>query len=310
MKLYFSEAWGVLMKTLPCVIVRATAYGIIGIAAAVYLGILLLMTKVFGGAGGVLFIIGLGVLFGLLKLVQRYVLYLIKAGHIAVITEVLQNGQLPENQGQIEYGKQVVTGLFKEVSVLFAVDQLVSGTVKAFNRTIVRVADILPIPGLDSIAKFAGMIVNYAVTYVDETILSFNLARKDQNIWKSAQTGLILYAQNWKAILTNAVGLAVVDLVGIVVCVVIMLIPFGLLSAVTGNETLKTFWLFLALTLGYGLKLSVVNPFCLIATIITYNHAIEGQTPNVDWEAKLEQVSDKFREIKSKAMGGAGATAA
>ena len=192
--------------------------------------------------------------------------------------------------------------MFKEVSILFAVDQLVSGTIKAFNRTVVRIADIIPIPGVEGLAKFAGMIVNYSVTYVDETILSFNLARKDENIWESAKTGIVLYAQNWKPILSNGVGLAVLNLVGLVGCIVIMLIPFGALAAVTSNQALKTFWLFLALALGYGLKLSVLNPFSLISTIITYKHAIAGQTPNAEWEAKLEQVSDKFKELKTKAL--------
>jgi hypothetical protein len=166
----------------------------------------------------------------------------------------------------------------------------------------VRVADMIPIPGIENLAKLAGMIINYAVTFVDESILSFNLARKDKNIWESAKKGVILYAQNWKPILTNAVGLTVVSILGLVVFVVIMLIPFGLLSALTPNETLKAFWLFCALTIGYGLKLSLVNPFCLIATIITYNRAIEGQEPNAEWETKLEQASDKFRELKSKAI--------
>ncbi len=301
MKLHFGEAWGVLMKTFPCVLVCMVVYGVIGIGAAIYLGLLVLMAKVFGGAGAIVFIIGLGGLFGIMKLLQRYMLYLISAGHVAVITEVMQNKSLPGGQGQIEYGKQVVTGLFKEISVLFAVDQLVNGTIRGFNRTVVRVADILPIPGLDSVAKFAGMIVNYAVTYVDETILSFNLARKDKNIWESAKTGVVLYAQNWKPILANAAGLAVINLVGLVVLIVILLIPFGALAALTANQTLKAIWLFLAITLGYGLKVSIINPFCLISTIITYNRSIEGQQPNAEWEGKLEQASDKFRQLKDKA---------
>jgi hypothetical protein len=302
MKLYFGEAWKIFMKTLPYTGILIAIYGLIGLGAAIYLGILLLLAKIFGGVGALLFIIGLVGLFGLLKLVQRYVLYMVKAGHIAVITELIHKGALPENINQVEYGKQIVTGLFKEISVLFVVDQLVSGIITGFNRMVVRVADMIPIPGVENLAKVAGMIINYAVTFVDEAILSFNLARKDKNIWESAKKGVILYAQNWKPILTNAVGLTVVSILGLVVFVVIMLIPFGLLSALTHNETLKAFWLFCALTIGYGLKLSLVNPFCLIATIITYNRAIEGQEPNAEWETKLEQASDKFRELKSKAM--------
>jgi hypothetical protein len=302
MKLYFGEAWSILMKTLPYIIIMMAIYGLIGLGAAIYLGLLLLMAKIFGGGGALIFIIGLAVLFGLLKLIQRYVLYMIKAGHIAVITELIHKGALPDNTSQIQYGKQIVTGLFKELSVLFVVDQLVSGTIKAFNQTVVRIAEMIPIPGVESLGKLAGMIINYAVTYVDESILSFNLAQKEKNIWESAKKGVILYAQNWKPILTNAVGLTVVSIVGLVGFVLIMLIPFGILSAMTHNGTLKAFWLFCALTLGYGLKLSLINPFCLIATIITYNRAIEGQEPNSEWENKLERVSDKFKELKSKAL--------
>ncbi len=302
MKLHFGEAWGILMKTLPCVMVRMVVYALVAIVSALYIGFLLLMSKVFGGAGGILVIVGLLILLGLLKMAQRYVLYLIKAGHIAVITEIMKNGTLPGNSGQIAYGKKVVTDLFKEVSVLFTVDQLVSGTIKTFNKMVVRVADIVPIPGVEGLAKFAGTIVTYAVTYVDETILSFNLARKDENIWESAKTGLVLYAQNWKPILTNAVGLAVVNIVGLVLCIIVMLIPFGAIAVMSSNDTVKTVSLFLALAFGYGLKLALLNPFSLISTIITYNHAIEGQSPNAEWEAKLEQVSNKFKELKQKAM--------
>ena len=54
MKLHLGEAWGVLLKTLPCVFVRLIIYGVVAICAAIYVGVLLLMAKVFGGAGGIL----------------------------------------------------------------------------------------------------------------------------------------------------------------------------------------------------------------------------------------------------------------
>jgi hypothetical protein len=305
MKLNLGEAWSVLLKTSPYLAIMVGIYALTGLGAAIYLGLLWLMAKIFGGAGVLIFLIGLGALFGLWRLIQRYVLYMLKAGHIAVITELIHKGSLPENTNQIEYGKQVVTKLFKEISILFVVDQLVSATVKSLNRVVVRVADLIPIPGIESLAKLAGVVVNYAVTYVDEAVLSFNLARKSDNIWEGAKKGVILYAQNWKPILTNAVALTFISIGGFVVFIVIMLIPFGLLSVMTHNETLKAFWLFCALTIGYGLKLSLLNPLCLIATIITYNRAIEGQEPNMEWERKLDQVSETFRELKGKAAAAA-----
>jgi hypothetical protein len=44
--------------------------------------------------------------------------------------------------------------------------------------------------------------------------------------------------------------------------------------------------------------------------IITYNKAVEGQVPNPEWEAKLESVSNKFRELKEKARQAAAPTPA
>ena len=301
MKLDFRETWSILLKTSPYLGVMVAIYGLMGVGAAIFLGLLLLMAKIFGGAGFLVFLIGLACLFGLLKLIQRYLFYLVKAGHVAVITELIHKGSLPPNVNQIEFGKQTVSRLFKEISALFLLDQLVSGTVKSFNRKVMDIAGKIPIPGIDGIARVAGSITRLAVTYIDEAILSFSLAKNDKNIWESAKKGVILYAQNWKPILTNAVILAVVSIVGFLLFVAIMLIPFGFLSFVTTNELLKAFFLFCALMIGYGLKVAIINPFCLVATIITYNRIIIGQEPNRDWEMKMEQFSDKFRQLKAKA---------
>jgi len=301
MKLHFGEAWGIFVKTTPYVVLRIVVYGVLGVGAGLFLGFFLLLSKVFGGGGGVLFLLGVVALVGILKLVQRYALYLIKAGHIAVITELIHKGKLPDGVGQVEYGKQVVTGLFKEVSVLFAVDQLVSGILKGFNRAAVNVTEMIPIPGLDALAKIATTILNFAVTYVDESILSYNLSRPGEGIWESAKRGVILYAQNWKSILTAAFWIAVVNVAGLAALVVVALVPFGLLAMMTASGTLKFFWLVMAVTTAYGLKLSIVNPFCLVAMIKTYNEAVRGQEPDPQWEERLQTVSGKFRELRDKA---------
>jgi hypothetical protein len=166
---------------------------------------------------------------------------------------------------------------------------------------VVNVAEMIPFPGLDALARIVTHILNFAVTYVDESILSYNLSRPGEGIWQSAKRGVILYAQNWKPVLTAALRIAGVNALGFVAFLLVMLIPFGTLAAVTANQTLKLFWLVMAVTLAYGLKLSLVNPFCLLAMILTYNAAVEGQEPDREWEARLDTVSSKFRELKEKA---------
>jgi hypothetical protein len=297
----FGEAWKILVKTTPYLFLLLAVYLLVGIGVGVYLAVVVVLARIFGGAGGLVFLIGLVVMGGLLRLVRNYVIYMIKAGHVAVITELIHKGRLPDGVNQVEYGRKAVTAMFKSISVLFAVDQLVKGILRALNRTVVRIADILPIPGLEALAQIVNVIIRFAVTYVDESILSHNFAHPHDEVFESSKKGVILYAQNWKPILKTAVGLAFVNLFAFAVLFVILLIPFAPLAMAAGSGGWKFFWFAMAVVLAYCLKLALVNPFSLVCMIITYNKAVEGQAPNPEWEAHLDSVSTKFRELKEKA---------
>jgi hypothetical protein len=301
MTFHFSEALRILLKTTPYLLIRMLIYGVLGIAIALYLGFVLLVGKVFGGGGAIFFLIGLAVLVGLLRMAKRYVLYLVDAGHIAVITELITNGSLPEGINQFQYGKDLVTRMFKEVSLLFVVDRLVDGIIRVFNRTVAQVTNFLPLPGIEGVTKIANSILDFSLTYVDETILSYNLARGDENIWESAKRGIILYAQNWKPILITGVGCAATNFLAFIGVFLILLIPFGMFAMMTANQTLKLFWFAVAFALAYGIKLALFKPFFQTSMILTFNQAIAGQVPNREWEERLEMASDKFRELKEKA---------
>ncbi|MEN6441766.1 MAG: hypothetical protein ABFD97_24655 [Syntrophobacter sp.] len=303
MNFHFREAFSILLKTTPYLLIRIAIYGVLGVAMALYIGLLLLIGKIFGGGGAVIFLIGLGVLYGLLRLAKHYALYLVNAGHIAVITEIMDKGSLPEGTNQFQYGKELVIRMFKEVSVLFVVDSLVDGIIRAVNRTVATVTDLLPLPGMDGLTKIVNSVVNFSLTYIDETILSYNLARKDENVWESAKRGVILYAQNWKPILITAAGCAAANVGIFVVLFLVLLIPFGFFAAMTHNETLKFFWIAFALTLAYGIRLAVFKPFFQISVMLTFHSEIKGQVPNPEWENRLEAASDKFGELREKAAG-------
>jgi hypothetical protein len=305
----FAAALKILVMTTPYLLLLLGVYLLVGIGIGVCLAILVLLSKVFGGAGGLIFLIGLGVIGGLLLLVRNYVIYMIKAGHIAVVTELIRKGKLPDGVNQVEYGRKAASSIFTTVSVLFVVDRLIKGILRALNRTVVRIAEILPIPGLDAAAKIINSIIRFAVTYVDESILSYIFSRPEQEVFESSRKGVILYAQNWKPILKTAVGLALIDLLAFVALVAVLLLPFAPLALAAKSGGWKFFWFAMAITLAYCLKLALVRPFSMIAMIITYNKAVEGQVPNPQWEAHLESVSAKFRQLKEKAraaVSGAG----
>ena len=301
MQFHFAEALKILIKTMPYLLLRTAVHCLIGLLIAVYLCIIMYISKIFGGGGALVFIIGLVILMGLLRLIKQYVLYLINAGHIAVITELIQTGSLPENISQIEYGKNIITSMFKDVSVLFVLDQMVNGILRSFNRTISAVVNFLPVAGMDGLIRIVNAIINFSLTFIVETIFSYNLSHKDQNIWENAKRGIILYAQNWKPILYTAAANAVLNFIGFILLFLILLVPFAPLAMMTHNETFKFFWLGLAFTLAYGLKLSLFKPFFQVSMILTFISATAGQEPDKEWESRLEMASGKFKELQKKA---------
>src|SRR5690606_5264965 len=82
-------------------------------------------TAFWGGA------IGFGLSTGLLYLAREYLLYLVKAGHIAVLVELIDGRALPGGKGQIAYGTEIVRGRFAQVGVRFAMARLVPGGIRA-----------------------------------------------------------------------------------------------------------------------------------------------------------------------------------
>ncbi len=302
-KLYLGEALGLLGKTLPFVWVRLGSYMLLFAGLAVYFavigGLAWLLGRLWEPLGWIVFLAALGGGWGIVRWVTRYYFYLLKAAHTAVMTEFIVHGKGPA-QGQIAYGKQQVTERFRDTSVMFAIDVLVDGAVKAFVRTFARIASILPIPGLDTLKKLLERVAVASTTFVDEAVLSRAYALREQNVWRVAKDGVILYAQAWQPILANAVVLTLIGYVEYVVFLVILALPALALSAVfPGAGPVLAVLVFVG---AWMLKLALADAFALAATLIAYHRSTEGLVPNPEWQAKLEGASDKFRELGRKAV--------
>lgn len=304
MNLQLGRAFGIVMRTTPYLIYRAMVFGAMCAIFACALLVLALIGYVFGGGAAAIlgFIMLIASGFGW-RLIRAYVLYLLQAGHIAVITEIVERGQLPQGVSQTEWGKQQVTTYFKEISVLALIDQMVKGIIKTLNRVLFRVTRILPIPGLEGVAKIAQKIVDFSLTYVDESIIAYTFKTKNENVYDAAKTGVILYCQCWKALLKNAVVLTLLSYVFVVVCTIIFLIPLGIVAVLLPTDwQVAKFALFaLAIFMGISLKWILFDPIACTSTLLTFLEESADQTPDPEWEARVEQASSKFTELKQKA---------
>ena len=235
----------------------------------------------------------------LMYFLREYLLYLVKAGHIAVLVELLDGQSVPNGRAQIDHAQRVVRERFAQASLLFAVDQLIKAVLRAFNRTFFTIGLLLPIPGLRGLMKLVRTVVNLSLTYVDEVILAYDLRSGTGNPWKSAQVALVLYAQNYKAFLKNAFFLALVIWGLTVLVFLLMLAPIaGLASLVPGAVGPVTF--FSAVVFAWGVKQSIIEPIAMTALMLAFFKVTEGQTPNAEWEQKLDRLSAKFRALKDK----------
>jgi hypothetical protein len=303
----FGTALNLLAQTLPYALLRFAILLGVSVATLIWYAI------TFGGGGwlaskvpllGWIWIIGgLGVWGYLWWFVVRYSLYLLKAGHIAVLTELITRGRVQNGQeGMFSYGTRVVKERFGEVNALFALDMLVKGVVRAFNRTLNWIAHLLPIPGLSGITQLANTVIFAATTYIDETLFSYNLARGDENPWRGAKDGLIYYAQNSKEVLKTGVYIVILDYVLTVVVWAACLVPAGLIAWMLPTHGFaQVFVLLMAVLAAANLRSAFLRPLFLIMVMIKFHVSVRDQPIDLEWDARLSSVSGKFNEIKQKA---------
>ncbi len=302
------RVFGAMTKTAPFILFRM----------AVYLGIGLLYIFATGGGGAVGYgftafgdnagggapigaLIGFAGAAGFTYWLREYLLYVVKAGHIAVLVKHMDGEPLPEGRGQIEYAKDIVKERFAEASLLFALDQIIKGVLKVVFGMVNALATLLPIPGLQQLAAFINSVARQSLSYVDEIILAHIIRANADNPWEQGRQSLILYAQNFKPILKNAVWLALL-MWGLTIAIfVVLLAPvLGLMSVLPGNVGFFTF--LATFMLAWSFKAALLEPLAIYALMTVYFENIEGQQPNEEWDGRLAAASNKFRDLKEKAL--------
>jgi len=303
---------GILARTMPFILMRMAIYFVItlafilatGTGAGIGYGVGSLSDSpesfaIWGGIFGMGFV-GIAVYWA-----REWLLYMVKAAHIAVIVKLIDGEAPPDGKGQVAYGREIVTARFGEANVLFALDQLIKGVIAAITGLIGGIAAFLPIPGLDGIARFANTVIRLSLTYVDEIILGYNIRTKSDNVWESSRRGLVLYAQNGLKMVKNAVWLSVfLWLLSILVFVLALAPAAAILYAFPGEIAGLSF--VVAIVFAWAFKAAVLEPFAIAALMAVYLDTIRGQVPDPEWDAKLVGASQKFRSLAENARGAFG----
>lgn len=307
-----NSTWLLLKKTMPFIWLRLLVYLLFAIGSIIFLAILVaisaLLLNIFGESAIVTIIMivsSVVVLFSVYRLLERYVLYLLKAAHIAVLIELIEHGQVPDGKGQITYGKDRVKEMFGTTSAFFVVDQLVAAAVKQIHRWLMRLGDLVQsIPGARVVVNLVSMILGIALNYIDEAVLSRVMKLKkenpESNVWKTSADGVVLYAQSWKTMIGAAAGAAFFSIALSFISFLIIYFPLlGLTKIINGegNILLGLLALISAISISAAIKKAFVDPVNTIIMIRAYHSKTKGVEPSVDLHGKLLAISNKFKEL-------------
>lgn len=233
---------------------------------------------------------------------QHYLGWLLKAGHIAVVTSLVTTGRLPENF--FEYGIGMVKKKFATAAAYFAVDRLVSGAVKQINGGLDIVGNVLSkIPGMDSVVSFAKSFVNVALGNVDECCLAYTFYHEEQSAFKSAADGVVIYFQNWKVVLKDALKTAFIAfIVSAVAGLLLFVVTIGALS-VLGMPGLGVFFVAIMLTMMIVLivKSAVMDSYTMVCMVCSYLQVAPSTEITFDLYDKLCNLSSQFKSLFQKA---------
>jgi hypothetical protein len=251
----------------------------------------------------------LGALFGVavvsvaLYWLREYVLYLVKAAHVAVMVAFLDGRRIPPDQSQLAYGRGAVEARFAETNLLFVFDQLIKGVIATVSRLVWSVAGMVPLPGLRGLVSLLRAVLRAALGYVDEIILARDIRIGSDNPWATAQDGLVLYAQNHRVLLKNAVWLALM-MYGLALVIFLLVLGPAIAFVWIFPGAWAGFGVGLAVLLAWSIKAAILEPFAIASLMQVYFAATEGQTPDPVWRARLEEVSAKFRALGERADAG------
>jgi len=307
-------ALGMMARTMPFILLRMAVYFGIALGYVLVTGTGAGIGYGVGGFGDDAFqanatfwggAVGFGLFGAVMYWAREYILYIVKAGHIAVLIELIDGKPMPDGRSQIAHASSVVKERFAQASVLFAIDQLVKGVIAAITGLVRGILAILPLPGAQQISGILHAFLRVAVGFIDEVILAHTMRTGSTNAWGSAKEALILYGQNYKVMLKNAAWLAVIVYLLSFLVFLVMLAPAALVVYLMPGAWAAGGFVF-ALLFAWSVKAALLEPFAIACLMQVYFKTIEGQQPDPEWEARLEQMSGKFRTLKARAMGLAG----
>lgn len=288
-------------KTMKFVWLKLGVGAVVTAISLALLALVMWIASLFGG-GAVVFWMGLmwiGLTYGVYSFAMHYAGYMIKAAHIAVVTEAVTTGEVPENM--VETGKDMVTSRFAATNVYVVLDRLIGGAVKQLQNTVGKIDNIFgEIPGVSTLVSFVQLFIGIALGYVDECCLGYTFIKKEDNAFKAGCDGVVVYFQNAKHLLKSALGTTVIVMA---LTFVAWLVPFIIMGTICKAMSIPGgFAALLAMVIALAIKAAFIDSYMMVRTMVAYMQVAPSTEVGFDIYDKLCKLSGKFKELFKKAQ--------
>ncbi len=227
----------------------------------------------------------------------RYIGYLVKAGHIAVITDAVRTGIIPENQP--EHAFKLVRDRFGTADFYYVITFLIKAAVRQLQHIIANAGNRKTNTGFLPNIIFK-LFISIALDYVDMCCLGNTIINSEQNVYKSAADGVVLYYQNQRKLMQNTAVTAVLVIVSYTVCSIVLFWLFLLLFGAIFPDLKIILSLLFAGFLSYVIKYAFIDSWLMIKTVILYIELASRTRLSYDLYGKLSSYSNKFKELSVK----------
>ena len=269
--------------------------------------------------------LGIGAVVALVFLIifLRYVAYTYKAGQIAMMTQGVTAGELPDDV--IGAGKQVVKSRFKTVAIYFAATGIIRGIFAQIGKGITKLGDRLGGDTGRTVGSAVSTVISVIVSYLCDCCLGWVFYRDDIGAGRATCEGAVLFFKHGKTFARNmgrifGIGLLTLVIIGGIFGGIAYfagqpLEPFFAEFAVKmqeiaaeGERSIPQFLqtaqgLMIAASAVVGLIFwsiihgSFIRPFVLTGVLRNYMEAGMDDIPTEDSFRMLDSRSAKFRKL-------------
>lgn len=300
------NAYTVFKKTLKLGFVKLALGAVIllisGILLSVFLGIGILIGE---DVIVVMFIVWL-IVSGLVNFfLAHYIGYLLKAGHIAVITDTISNRNMPEDQ--IQHAFIRTKKRYATADIYFLVDSLIGGALRQIQHISERAHSTADsVSGVNTSARISKLLTDIFLGYIVVICLGYTFYKDEQNAYKSAADGIALCYQNRKKLLKNASVTVMTVIILFVLCGIILFLLFLALFGTILPDMKVILALLFAGFLTYVIKYAFIDTWIMIKTNLIFLELAPKTAITYDLYEKLSRYSKKFRKLfnKGQQIGG------